>query len=78
VSSSASRAALLSAATTACTGLAKRPHFEQIVGALQARRLTAYEAYLALILSAQYHCPARIPEATQVMVDALDQLPSTA
>jgi hypothetical protein len=78
VSSSASRAALLSAATTACTDLGKRQHYEQIVAALEARNLTTYEAYLALILAAQYHCPARIPEATQVMVDALDQLPPGA
>jgi hypothetical protein len=78
VSASARRAARLSAATTACTGLAKRRHFEQIVGALAARHLTTHEAYLALILAAQYHCPGRITEATQVMVDALDQLPSTA
>ncbi len=78
VSASASRSALLSSATTACTDLGKRQHLEQIVAALEARKLTTYEAYLALILAAQYHCPARIPEATQVMVDALNQLPSGA
>ena len=78
VSTSASKTALLSAAATTCTDLGKRQHFEKIVGALEARNLTTYESYLALILAAQYHCPARIPEATQVMIDALDQLPPGA
>jgi hypothetical protein len=77
VSASASRATLASAATTACVDLGKRLHFEQIIAGLEARHLTTYEAYLALILAAQYRCPARIPEATQVMVDALNQLPSS-
>jgi hypothetical protein len=78
VSTSASHALLVSAATTACTDLGKRQNFEQIVAALKASNLTTYEAYLALILAAQYHCPARIPEATQVMIDALNQLPPGA
>jgi hypothetical protein len=78
VSTSASHALLVSAATTACTDLGKRQNFEQIVAALKASNLTTYEAYLALILAAQYHCPARIPEATQVMIDALNQLPPAA
>jgi hypothetical protein len=78
VSPSASDTTLTSAATTACTDLGKRQNFEQIVAALEARNLTTYEAYLALILAAQYHCPARIPEATQAMVDALIQLPPGA
>jgi hypothetical protein len=75
VSAAASGAALTSAATAACADLGKRQGYEQIVAALKARGLTTYESYLALILAAQYHCPARIPEATQVMVDALEQLP---
>lgn len=78
VSASASSATLTSAATAACTDLGKRQGYEQIVDGLKARGLTTYEAYLALILAAQYHCPSRIPEATQVMVDALDQLPPGA
>jgi hypothetical protein len=78
VSTSATGATLTTAATSACTGLGKRQGYEQIVDALKARGLTTYEAYLVLILAAQYRCPARIPEATQVMVDALDQLPPSA
>jgi hypothetical protein len=78
VSASASQTTLVSAATTACTDLGKHHHFEQIVANLEGHNLTTYEAYLALILAAQYHCPARIPEATQVMIDALDQLPPAA
>ena len=78
VSTSASHATLLSAATTACTDLGKGQNFESIVAALKGHGLTTYESYLALILAAQYRCPARIPEATQVMVDALDQLPPGA
>ena len=58
--------------------LANKKHYDQIVAALKARSLTVYEAYLAIILAAQYQCPSRIPEATQVMIDALNQLPSTA
>jgi hypothetical protein len=34
-----------------------------------------YESYLAIILAAQYQCSSRIPEATAVMTDALNQLP---
>jgi hypothetical protein len=75
VSSSASGAAIVSSAAIACTDLANREHYEEIVAGLRARGLTMYEAYLTIILASQYQCPARIPEATQVMVDALDQLP---
>jgi hypothetical protein len=78
VSSTANDAALVSSAATACTDLAKKKQYDQIVAALQAQGLTLYEAYLAIILAAQYQCPIRIPEATQVMIDALNQLPSTA
>ena len=78
VSASASDTALVSSATTACTGLAHKQRYQQIIASLEARNLTTYEAYLAIILSAQYQCPGHISEATQVMVDALDQLPSTA
>jgi hypothetical protein len=78
VSASASDATLVSAATTACTELAKKQRYDKIVAALRARSLTTYESYLSIILAAQYQCPTRIPEATQVMVDALNQLPATA
>jgi hypothetical protein len=78
VSASASDATLVSAATTACTDLAKKEGYDKIVAALRARSLTTYESYLSIILAAQYQCPTRIPEATQVMVDALNQLPATA
>lgn len=78
VSASASDAALVSSASAGCADLAKAKPYDQIVAALKARNLTTYEAYLAIILAAQYQCPARIPEATQVMVDALDQLPAGA
>jgi hypothetical protein len=71
-------AALVASATTACTALANKKHYDQIEAALKARDLTTYEAYLTIILAAQYQCPARIPEATQTMIDALNQLPSTA
>jgi hypothetical protein len=58
--------------------LGKRQNFESILAALKGRGLTTYESYLASILAAQYGCPVRIPEATQVIVDALDQLPPGA
>ncbi len=77
-STSASDGGLASSATTACTDLANKERYGQIVAALEARNLTTYDAYLTIILSAQYRCPARIPEATRVMVDALNQLPATA
>ncbi len=78
VSAHANDAALVTAAATACTALAHKQRYDQIEAALKARGLTTYEAYLTIILSAQYECPSRIPEATQVMVGALNQLPSTA
>jgi len=78
VSATANDAALMSSAATACTALANKKHYDQIVAALEARSLNVYEAYLAIILAAQYQCPSRIPEATQVMIDALNQLPPTA
>ncbi len=78
VSRTANDAALAASAATVCTALAHKKHYEQIVAALRARGLTLYDAYLAIILAAQYQCPSRIPEATQVMIDALNELPSTA
>jgi len=78
VSATANDAALISSAATACTALANKKHYDQIVAALNAGGLTVYEAYLAIILAAQYQCPSRIPEATQVMIDALNQLAPTA
>jgi hypothetical protein len=78
VSASASNSVLVGSGATACADLARREDYRQIAAALEARRMTTYEAYLAIILAAQYQCPGRIPEATQVMVDALDQLPATA
>jgi hypothetical protein len=78
VSPNASDAALVSSAAVGCTDLATKKRYDAIVAALEARHLTTSEAYLAIILAAQYQCPSRIPEATQVMVDALDQLPSTS
>jgi hypothetical protein len=78
VSATANDGTLTSAATTACTDLASKMGYDQITAALKARGLTTYEAYLAIILAAQYQCPSRIPEATQVMGDAVNQLPPTA
>ncbi len=78
VTKAASDTLLASSATAACTDLAHRKSYGQIVAALEGRNLTTYEAYLAIILAAQYQCPSRIPEATRVLVNALNQLPSTA
>jgi hypothetical protein len=36
-----------------------------------------YQASLAIILAAQYQCSSRIPEATAVMGEALNQLAAT-
>jgi len=49
-----------------------------MVSGLKARHLSTFEAYLAIILAAQYQCPTRIPEATAVMAGALNQLPATS
>jgi hypothetical protein len=78
VSASASNAALVSSGAAACTDIAAKKDYGKIVAGLRARGLTTYEAYLAIILGAQYQCPARIPVATQVVVDALNQLPPGA
>lgn len=78
VSASASDATLASAGSAACADLAAKKPYDQMVAGLRARGLTTYEANLALILGAQYQCPARIPQATQVMGDALNQLPPGA
>jgi hypothetical protein len=75
VSATVNDAALVSAGGTACTDLAKKKGYEQIVAALEARHLSMYESYLAIILAAQYQCSSRIPQATAVMTDALNQLP---
>jgi Glycosyl hydrolases family 43/Protein of unknown function (DUF732) len=77
VSATASNDALVAAGATACTDLAGKKGYEKIVAALEARKLSMYEAYLAIILAAQYQCPSHIPEATALMADALNQLPST-
>jgi hypothetical protein len=71
-------AALASAGVTACAALGQKKSDEQIVAMLKAHTLSTYEAYVAIILSAQYRCAARIPEATRLMVDALNQLLSTS
>jgi hypothetical protein len=77
VSPAANDASLVSAGAVACADLAKKKSGEDMVSALKSRHLTTYEAYLAIILAAQYQCPTRIPEATAVMGTALNQLPST-
>jgi hypothetical protein len=37
-----------------------------------------HESYLAIISRAQYQCSSRIPAATAVMEEALNQLPPTS
>ena len=66
------------AGATVCTDLAKKKSYGSMTSALEARHLSEYEAYLAIILAAQYQCPSRIPEATNVMVSALNRLPATS
>jgi hypothetical protein len=78
VPATASDAALAAAGTAACTDLAHKLRYEDIVAALEARKLSMYESSLAIILAAQYECSSRIPEATAVMGAALDQLPATS
>ena len=78
VSASANDATLVSAGSAACADLATKKPYNQMVAGLRARGFTTYEANLAIILGAQYQCPARIPQATQVMGDALNQLPPAA
>ena len=41
--------------------------------ALERHHLTTYQAYLVIILAAQYQCPARDTEAYKEMVDALER-----
>jgi hypothetical protein len=78
VSNSAQDTALVAAGATACTDLAKKKDYEVMASTLEARHLSEFESYLAIILAAQYQCPTRIPEATAVMVKALNQLPPTS
>jgi glycosyl hydrolase family 43/uncharacterized protein DUF732 len=78
VSPTAKEAALVSAGGVACADLAKKKDYQEIIGALVGRHLSTYEAYLVLILAAQYQCSSRIPEATKLMGDALNQVPSTS
>ncbi len=77
VSATASDPTLVDAGATACTDLAHKKSYREIVAALEARKLSMYESSLAIILAAQYQCSSRIPEATAVMGDALNQLPAT-
>jgi hypothetical protein len=78
VSAAANNAALVSAGASACADLARKKSDEDMVSTLKARHLSTYEAYLAIILAAQYQCPTRIPEATAVMAGVLNQLPATS
>jgi Glycosyl hydrolases family 43 len=78
VSGAASNALLASSGASACSALAKDAHDQQIVATLRQRHLTTYEAYLVIILAAQYQCPSHSSEAMKVLVDALNRLPSTA
>ena len=78
VSNTAQDAALVAAGATVCTDLAKKKSYGSMTSTLEARHLSEYEAYLAIILAAQYQCPSRIPEATNVMVSALNRLPATS
>ena len=78
VSATANDAVLVSAAGTACTDYATGVPTARSSPPSRARGLTTYQAYLALILAAQYQCPSHIPEATDLMVDALNQLPATS
>jgi Glycosyl hydrolases family 43 len=78
VSRSVSDTLLTSSGTVACTALGAGKHYAQIVAALGQRHLTMFEAYLVIILAAQYRCPAHSSEATNVLSDALNQLPATS
>jgi Glycosyl hydrolases family 43/Protein of unknown function (DUF732) len=77
VSANASDTALVAAGATACTDLARKKDYQEVVAALEARKLSTYESYLAIILAAQYQCSSRIPEATALLGKALNQLPPT-
>ena len=78
VSQTVNDALLTSSGTMACTALRQGKHYQGIVDALERHHLTTYQAYLVIILAAQYQCPARDTEAYKEMVDALNGLPSTA
>ena len=77
VSANASDTALVAAGATACTDLARKKDYQEAVATLEARKLSMYESYLAIILAAQYQCSSRIPEATALLGKALNQLPPT-
>ena len=78
VSQTVNDALLMSSGTMACTASRQGKHYQGIVDALERHHLTTYQAYLVIILAAQYQCPARDTEAYKEMVDALNGLPSTA
>jgi hypothetical protein len=77
VSATALDTALVAAGATACADLAHKKSYQEIVAALEAHKLSMYQASLAIILAAQYQCSSRIPEATAVMGEALNQLAAT-
>jgi hypothetical protein len=78
VSQTVSDALLTSSGSAACTALRQGKQYQGIVDALTQHHLTTYQAFLVIILAAQYQCPARATVAYKVLVDALNELPSTA
>ena len=71
--STASNDRLIGDATATCGALGKNKNLAAILAALKARGLDTFDSHLGILLAAQYQCPSAVTQATQVMVEALNQ-----
>lgn len=73
-----SSANLISDANTACNALGKGQKVGSILTTLKSRGLGTFDSHLLILLAAEYQCPSRVTEATQVMVDSLNHSSGTS
>jgi hypothetical protein len=69
---------LLADATLACGALGKSQSAAVILNALKGHDLDSFTSHLVILLAAQYQCPSRVTQATQVMVQSLNQSSAAA
>lgn len=76
--SATSNSGLIADAGVACDALGNSKKVKAIISTLKGRDLDTFDSHLVILLAAEYTCPARAAQATQVMVAALNQTAATS
>ena len=75
--SATSNAGLITDASVACDALGNGKKVGSILTTLKGRDLDTFDSHLLILLAAEYQCPSRTTQATQVMVASLNQSAAT-